>query len=112
MSSSKDKNSSKNKNSSKGKGKKDKPKRRTLDVSIPIAPSRFLMVDGVRLSLPTAKLQNRMSRLHNLDDAWALQEFWEHEYYAHNGFLPPDRDEAFRKVMLECRRRILASRRS
>jgi hypothetical protein len=79
-------------------------------VSINIAPSRFLIVDGVRLSLPTAKLQNRMSRLRNLDDAWALQEFWEHEYYAHNGFLPPDPNEAFRKVMLECRRRILASR--
>lgn len=101
---------SKDKNSGKNKRKQEKPKRRTLEVSINIAPSRFLIVDGVRLSLPTAKLQNRMSRLRNLDDAWALQEFWEHEYYAHNGFLPPDPAEAFRKVMLECRRRILASR--
>ena len=91
---------------------KNKGRRLTFKAESAAPQQRFVWIDGARLSLPTANLQGRMSRLKNLDDAWSLQGVWVMEYEWYNGYPPADPDESFRKVMQDCRRRILQQRRN
>lgn len=63
----------------------------------------YVWVNGARLSLPTAWLQHRISRLGDLDDTWSLYPLWLQDYrWWSGGSLPEDPQRSFRKVVAGC----------